>query len=258
MTRPPSPSGLPLVDRVALVTGASRGIGLAIATELAASGAAVVVAARSGADLDRVVAAVESAGGCALAVPTDLTRADDIVELVRRSVGWRGGLDIVVNSAGTVRRTTELDTSCEDWDAVFAINVRASYFVCQEAARWVLANDRTAAFVNVASVAATAVTRANATYGASKAALVQLTRVLAARWAPHIRVNAVGPAYVETDLNRGWLSEPENRDYVLGHTPMGRLGSMEDVAHAVGFLASPAAAYITGTHLLLDGGWTCA
>jgi NAD(P)-dependent dehydrogenase (short-subunit alcohol dehydrogenase family) len=102
------------------------------------------------------------------------------------------------------------------------------------------------------------VTGANAAYGASKAALVQMTRVLAARWAPRIRVNAVGPAYVETELNRAWLAKEENREFVIRHTPMGRLGTPAEVASAVSFLVSPAAGYITGQHVLLDGGWTCS
>jgi NAD(P)-dependent dehydrogenase (short-subunit alcohol dehydrogenase family) len=258
MTSPEVRLGQPLAGQVALVTGASRGIGRTIAEELVSAGAAVVAGARSAPELEHLQADIESRGGEALAVAADLREPGELVRLIRSACQWRDRLDIVVNAAGTTRRTDEFETSYDDWDAIFQVNVRSTYFVCQEAARYVLSGTGTASFVNVASVAAVAVTGANAAYGASKAALVQMTRVLAARWAPRIRVNAVGPAYVETELNRAWLAIPDNREFVIRHTPMGRLGTAEDVARAVSFLASPAAGYVTGQHLLLDGGWTCA
>ena len=258
MASPQARSCQPLAGQVALVTGASRGIGRAIAGELASAGAAVVAGARSAPELEHLQAEIESRGGEAIAVPADLREPEELARLIHSASRWRDRLDVVVNAAGTTRRTGELDTTRDDWDAVFEVNVRSAYFVCQEAARYVLSGTGNASFVNIASVAAVAVTGANAAYGASKAALVQMTRVLAARWAPRIRVNAVGPAYVETELNRAWLANPENREFVIGHTPMGRLGTPDEVASAVSFLVSPGAGYITGQHVLLDGGWTCS
>ncbi|MEX1275747.1 MAG: SDR family oxidoreductase [Bacteroidota bacterium] len=244
-----------LAGRVALVTGASRGIGRRIAEALAEEGASVVITSRSRDDLNELRGTIERLGGNAMSHACDLTQPDDIGRLVDATWSWRERIDVLVNAAGTTTRADELQATVDDWDTVFDLNVRAPFFLSQAVAKRMLTSHG-GAIVNIASLAAEAVTGATAPYGASKAALVQLTRVLAIRWAPQIRVNAVGPGYVETDLNRSWLSDQGNRDWVVGNTPLGRLGDPTDISSTVVFLVAPGSAFITGQHVLVDGGWS--
>ncbi|HEU4896263.1 MAG TPA: glucose 1-dehydrogenase [Actinomycetota bacterium] len=247
--------GVELDGAVALVTGASRGIGRAAALALAEAGCDVVGLARGEADLESLGKEVATAGRSFLPLPADLTEVERLPEVVAAAWGWRGGLDVLVNVAGIIVRTEPPTITPEAWDRTFAVNVRGPYFLTQEVGARMLAG-RGGSVVNVASLAGEVVTRAALPYQASKAALIQLTRALAVRWAPRVRVNAVGPGYIRTSLNAAWLDDPGNRAYVEGHTPLGRVGQVEDVAGAVVFLASPAAAYVTGQHLLIDGGWS--
>ena len=240
---------------VALVTGASRGIGRAAALALAEAGCDVAGLARGEADLESLGKEVAAAGRSFLPLPADLTAVERLPEVVAAAWAWRGHLDVLVNVAGVIVRTEPPAITPDAWDQTFAVNVRGPYFLTQEVGARMLAG-RGGSVVNVASLAGEVVTRAAVPYQASKAALIQLTRALAVRWAPRVRVNAVGPGYIRTSLNAAWLDDPGNRAYVEGRTPLGRVGQVEDVAGAVVFLASPAAAYITGQHLLIDGGWS--
>jgi NAD(P)-dependent dehydrogenase (short-subunit alcohol dehydrogenase family) len=240
---------------VALVTGASRGIGRAAALALAEAGYDVVGLARGEADLESLGKEVAAAGRSFLPVAADLTEVERLPDVVAAAWDWRGGLDVLVNVAGVIVRTEPPAVTPEAWDRTFDVNVRGPFFLTQEVGARMLAG-RGGSIVNVASLAGEVVTRAAVPYQASKAALIQLTRALAVRWAPRVRVNAVGPGYIRTSLNAAWLDDPDNRAYVEGHTPLGRVGQVEDVAGAVVFLASPAAAYVTGQHLLIDGGWS--
>ncbi|MPZ62982.1 MAG: glucose 1-dehydrogenase [Propionibacteriales bacterium] len=241
--------------RVAIVTGASRGIGREIVLALAAAGTDVAGVARSADALAALAADVEGVGRRFLAVPADVAKVDALPGLVSQVRSWGGRLDVLVNAAGTIVRSDPLSITPDDWDEVFAVNARAAFFLCQAAGRQML-TDGGGAIVNVASLAGHITTGASVPYSASKAALAQLSRVLAVRWAPQVRVNAVGPGYVRTDLNAAWLDTPENHGYVLDHTPLGRVGQPADVAELVVFLASPHASYITGQHILIDGGWS--
>jgi 2-deoxy-D-gluconate 3-dehydrogenase len=244
-----------LAGSVALVTGASRGIGKAIGLAMAAAGADVIGVARSVEGLKALGEEVAERGREFLSVPADLADVDSIRAAVQRACAWKGAVTILVNAAGTMVRREVLEVTPSDWDEVFGVNVRGTFFLTQAIARRMLENGG-GAVVNIASVAAEVTTGASAPYSASKAALVQLTRVLAIRLAPSVRVNAVGPAYIRTELNSEWLEKDRNREWVEERTPLGRVGDPSDVTGAVVFLASPEASYITGQHLLVDGGWT--
>jgi NAD(P)-dependent dehydrogenase (short-subunit alcohol dehydrogenase family) len=245
----------PLGGKKALVTGASRGIGRAIAVGLAGAGADVVGVARTESALVEVGSAVEGSGRRYLSLPADVTDVTALPQVVESAWRWQNGIDILVNAAGVISRTPVLEIGPEEWDTVFAVNVKATFFLTQAVVAKMLSKSG-GSVVNVASLAAQTVTGAPVSYAATKAALVQMTKVLAVRFAPTVRVNAVGPGYVRTNLNENWLEVEENRQYVLDNTPLGRVGAPEDVVGAVAFLASPAAAFITGQHLLVDGGWS--
>jgi len=244
-----------LSGSTALVTGASRGIGRAIALGLARAGCDVIGLARGKQPLDDLGGEVAAIGRRYLALPADLADAAGLEAVADQAWSWSGRVDVLVNVAGVIVRTDPPVVVPEDWDRTFAVNLRGPFFLTQAIGARMLATGG-GSIVNLASVAGEHVTRASLSYQASKAALLQLTRGLAVRWAPAVRVNAVGPGYVRTDLNSAWLDQPANRDYVLGNTPLGRVGEPADVVGAVTFLASPAAAYVTGQHLRIDGGWS--
>jgi NAD(P)-dependent dehydrogenase (short-subunit alcohol dehydrogenase family) len=244
-----------LSGKVALVSGASRGIGRAIALSMSRAGADVIGLARGSENLASLGSDIEEAGGRFSAWAADLTDVDAVAEGARSAWEAAGGINILVNAAGVIIRTDPPDVSARDWDAVFAVNARGSFFLTQAVGSRMVEGSG-GSVVNVASIAGEVVTRASVSYQASKAALIQMTRALAVRWAPKVRVNAVGPGYIRTSLNTEWLDVEENRRYVETNTPLGRVGTVDDVAGAVVFLASPAAAYITGQHLRIDGGWT--
>jgi 2-deoxy-D-gluconate 3-dehydrogenase len=243
-----------MLTRVAVVTGASRGIGKAIALRLAADGADIVGVARDLGALDQLDRRVTSLGRRFLALGTDLATPEG-TGAAGHAWEWQGRVDILVNAAGVLVRKPEAEVDVADWDLTFALNVRAPFLLIQDLGTRMF--DRgSGSIVNVASIAGERVTGAPAPYQASKAAVIHLTRFYARRLAPHVRVNAVGPGYVDTDLSKNWLAVPENREWVEGRTPLGRIATPEDVAGPVAFLVSDEAAYITGQHLLVDGGWS--
>lgn len=244
-----------LAGRRALVSGASRGIGRAIALGLAEAGCDVVGVARSGAALAELGAEVEAHGQAFLALELDLAQTERIEAAAAEAWAWRDGIDVLVNAAGVIVRTGPLEVTPAEWDEVFAVNVRGTFFLTQAVGRRMLESGG-GSIVTITSLAGEVVTRAALSYQASKAALIQMTRALAFQWAPDVRVNAVAPGYVRTDLNAAWLGDEENRAYVLGNTPLARVGTPDDVVGAVRFLASPAASYLTGQNLRVDGGWS--
>jgi NAD(P)-dependent dehydrogenase (short-subunit alcohol dehydrogenase family) len=242
------------VGRTVLVSGASRGIGRAIALGVAAEGANVIGLARTEAALEELGSEVREKGVEFHSLPTDLADAAGLDDVIGRA--WaRYPVDVLVNAAGMIVRATPLEIDPDSWDQVFAINTRGAFFLSQAVGRRMLEASG-GSIVNIASVAGEVTTGASVPYSASKAALIHMTRVLAINWAPSIRVNAVGPAYIRTNLNEEWLGKPENERFVLDRTPLGRVGEPRDVVGSVAFLASDDSAYITGHHLLVDGGWT--
>jgi NAD(P)-dependent dehydrogenase (short-subunit alcohol dehydrogenase family) len=249
-------TGSPNLDGTrALVSGASRGIGRAIALGLADAGCDVVGVARSGDALADLGTEIEAKGRAFLPLELDVQSVDAIPGTVERAWEWRGGIDVLVNGAGIIIRTGPLEVTPAEWDDVFDTNVRGTYFLTQAVGRRMLDGDG-GSIVSITSLAGEVVTQAALSYQASKAALIQMTRALAAHWAPRVRVNAVAPGYIRTDLNARWLDVDENRNYVEGKTPLARVGVPADVVGVVVFLASPAAGYITGQNLRVDGGWS--
>ena len=237
-----------LEGKVALVTGGSRGIGAAISRELGSAGARVAVNYRSGKDAAEEVAS--EVGGIALAANVgDPAEAKDLIERVESELG---DVDVLVNNAGITRDTLIARMSDEEWEEVIETNLRGTFNTCRAVARKMLRR-RSGAIVNMTSVVGLHGNPGQANYAASKAGIIGLTKALARELGSRgVRVNAVAPGYIATELT-DVLSE-EIRGAILGNTPMGRLGSPEDVAAAVRFLCSDEAAFITGDVLLVDGG----
>jgi 2-deoxy-D-gluconate 3-dehydrogenase len=239
---------------VAIVTGASRGLGRAIALALAGAGADIAVAARSVQDLQQVAEEVSRLGRRALPVPTDVTDRDGVERLVERTVRELGGLDVLVNNAGIVRETPALETTDEDWDAVLDTNLRGT-FLCSRAAGRVLTGQRSGKVVNLASNLGFVAVSNLAAYCASKAAIVQLTKALALEWAPFgVQVNAIAPGYFETAFNTELRARPELLDRVLRRVPARRMGRPEELGPLAVLLASSASDFLTGETVVIDGG----
>ena len=241
----------PLADRVAIVTGASRGIGRAAARRLAAAGAAVVVAAR-GDHADAVAEEVRGDGGRSVAVSADVTDPRRIDAMVRAALDEYGRVDVLVNNAGIARDQLALRMSAADWDAVVATNLTAA-FNCARAVLRPMIRQRGGRIINVGSVVGRMGNPGQVNYAASKAGLEGFSRALAREVASRgITVNVVAPGMIDTDMTAK-LSEPAQAA-MLAQIPMGRLGTAEDVAGAIGFLASDEAAYVTGHVLAVNGG----
>ncbi len=242
----------PLQGQVALVTGAGKGIGRACALALAEAGANVVLAARTSADLEAVATQVRALGRRALAVPTDVNENAALDQLVARAQAELGTVTLLVNNAGGSGPNDPQKLSGADFAQVLAWNVAPAYSLIQKTAPGMQAAGG-GAVVNISSVAARYVQRRFSAYGAAKAALNHLTRNLAQDYAPLIRINAVEPGTVMTDALQRYLT-PERLDRMVRATPLGRMGQPQDIAAAVVFLCSPAASWITGQVLGVDGG----
>jgi NAD(P)-dependent dehydrogenase (short-subunit alcohol dehydrogenase family) len=246
-----------LDGRVMLVTGSSKGIGEATARLLAAAGATVVISSRNAAECEAVARSIRDAGGRAIACAADLRASTDAVALPARVVQAAGRLDAVVNNAGSIIRKDAVTTTADEWQATFTLHVTAAAQVAGAAARHLAASS--GSIVNVASTHGLVASPGRAAYAAAKAALVHLTRVLAVELAPlGIRVNGVAPGIVETPLTREMLADPGTRERLVARIPLGRPGLPDDVARAILFLVSPAAEYITGHVLAVDGGRSIA
>ncbi|MGQ9594078.1 MAG: 3-oxoacyl-[acyl-carrier-protein] reductase [Anaerolineae bacterium] len=242
-----------LSGKVAIVTGASRGIGRAIALELARRGATVVVNYHTNeAAAQEVVAEIERAGGRALAIRADVSQPEEARRLVDAATETFGQVDILVNNAGVTRDTLLMRMSEEDWDLVLDTNLKGA-FNCIKAAARTMVRRRFGRIINITSVAGLAGNVGQANYCAAKAGLIGLTKAVAKELGPrNITVNAVAPGFVETDMT---ASLPQDlKDTAIRMTPLGRAGRPEDIAKAVAFLASDEAAFITGQILSVDGG----
>jgi 3-oxoacyl-[acyl-carrier protein] reductase len=244
-----------LSGKVALVTGASRGIGAGIALKLAASGAAVGVNYAGSSDAaQQVVDRITEQGGRAVALQADVSDSGAATDLVAAVIDQLGGLDVVVNNAGITRDGLMMRMSDEDWAAVIATNLTGVFNVTRAATRHLM-KQRSGSIVNIASVVGITGNTGQANYSAAKAGVIGLTRTVARELASRgVRANAIAPGFIETDMTAS-LSD-SIRESTVAQIALGRFGAVEDVACAVAFLASDDAAYITGQTLAVDGGMT--
>jgi 2-deoxy-D-gluconate 3-dehydrogenase len=247
-----------LAGRVALVTGASRGIGRAIAVALAAAGAAVACAARSRDRVDAAAAEIAAAGGRALAVRVDVTRPEQITAGVEEVAAALGPVDVLVNNAGITIEKKTTEVTDEDWDIVLATNLTAMFRCARAVVPGMIRLER-GKIINVGSMYGVIGVPRYAAYCASKAAADGLTRSLAAEWARHgIQVNCLAPGYVNTDIPRAAMADERTRALFLSKVPARRIGEPEEVGALAVYLASPASDFMTGQTVYLDGGQTMA
>jgi NAD(P)-dependent dehydrogenase (short-subunit alcohol dehydrogenase family) len=237
----------------ALVTGAGRGIGLAAASALAQAGADVTLAARTASGIETAAEAIRSRGDRANAMRLDVT---DIAS-TSVAVAAAEPFDILVNNAGMNRPAMLMDVSVADFDAIFSLNVRAAYFMTQAVARQLIDAGRGGSIINVSSQMGHVGAARRTVYCASKHAMEGFTKAMAIELAPHrIRVNSLGPTVLETPMTRPFFENKAFRDEVLAKIKLGRLGQLEEITGAIVFLASDASSLMTGSALILDGGWT--
>jgi NAD(P)-dependent dehydrogenase (short-subunit alcohol dehydrogenase family) len=250
LTRTPS---FRLDGRRALVTGAGRGLGLACASALADAGAHVTLAARTGKEIEEAAEAIRARGQKAEPLPLDVRD----VEATQEMIAAQPPFDIVINNAGTNKPAPFVDVKLEDFDFVFSLNVRAAYFVAQAVARGLVAAKKPGAIINMSSQMGHVGGPTRTVYCATKHAMEGFTKAMAIELAAHkIRVNTIAPTFIETPMTRPFFQNEAFRADTLKRIKLGRLGQLEDLTGAVVFLASDAAALITGTSLVVDGGWT--
>ena len=237
----------------ALIAGASSGIGLACAAALAEAGAEVTVAARRMAPLEELVEAIKAAGGKAVALPLDVA---DIEETAAK-VAENGPFDVLINSAGLAIHSPALETRAADFDAVINLNLRGAYFLTTEVARGLINAGKPGSLINVSSQMAVVGGVDRGVYCASKHAVEGFTKAMAIEWGKHrIRVNTICPTFIRTPLTEQTFSQPERVRWIEEKIKLGRTGEMEDIMGAAVYLATDASSLVTGSSLMIDGGWT--
>lgn len=252
MTLPRTPS-FRLDGRRALVAGASSGIGAACAVALAEQGAQVWLAARREPDLKAMVAEMRAEGFDAHALPLDITD----IAATEAALATLPAFDVLVNSAGTARHSPAVETTPEDFNAASDLNFRAAYFLTRTVAKRLLAEGKTGSLINITSQMAHVGGIDRAVYSATKHAVEGMTKSMAIEWGKHgIRVNTIAPTFIRTPLTAATFANPERAAWIAQKIKLNRVGEVTDIMGAVAFLASDAAALITGTSLIVDGGWT--
>jgi NAD(P)-dependent dehydrogenase (short-subunit alcohol dehydrogenase family) len=243
---------------VAIVTGASRGLGRAMAVALAAAGAHVALAARSKPDLEETAQQVERHGVRALVVTTDVSRYDEVEALVARTVDTLGGLDVLVNNSGIARTMPLAEATPDDWRAIVDVNLTGVFNGCRAAAPHLIARRR-GKVVNLASVLGAVGLPGYALYAATKGGVIALTRTLGVEWARHnVQVNAIAPGWFVTDMNEAAFADPRINERLTRDIPMRRTGRLEEIGPLAVFLASAASDFMTGQTIFLDGGHSAA
>ena len=243
-----------LVGKIALVTGASGGLGKHFAEILAGAGATVAVGARRVEKVKEVVSGITATGGKAIAVNLDVSERASIIGAFEEIEEKVGTVNICVNNAGISGRDSALDTSDDGWDEVFSTNLKGTWMVTQETTKRLVAKNIGGSIINIASILGERVMPGVLTYTVSKAGVVQLTKALALEWARHhIRINAIAPGYVETDLNRALLQSDMGKK-IIQRIPQRRTGELSDLDGPLLLLASDASAFMTGVIIPVDGG----
>ncbi len=249
----PSTPSFRLDGRRALVTGAGRGIGLAAAAALAQAGAHVTLAARTAGEIEAGAQEIRAAGGSADALMLDVTDLDATAKAIANA----GPYDAFFNNAGTNRPQPYLEVGVENFDAIMGLNVRAAYFVAQAVARRLLETKQPGSIINISSQMGHVGAARRTVYCASKHAMEGFTKAMAIELAPHnIRVNSLGPTFLETPMTKPFFENKAFRDEVLSKIKLGRLGQLEELTGAIVFLASDASSLMTGSAMVIDGGWT--
>jgi NAD(P)-dependent dehydrogenase (short-subunit alcohol dehydrogenase family) len=247
-----------LKGNVALVTGASRGLGRGMALALAEAGADVALVARTKSSLEETAAMIEKVGSKSLVLQSDLSQSNEAERVVSDTVRLLGQIDILLNAAGTQVRKPIFEMTEQDYDYLMTVNLKALYFLSQSAAKEMVKR-RKGKIINITSLCSFIGLSNISIYGASKGGVASVTRHFAVELAKHnIQVNGIGPGYFMTELTAGLFNDPERSKWVLGKIPIGRTGEAEDLKGTVVFLASAASDYITGQILNVDGGWLAA
>ena len=249
---PKTPS-MSLNGRKALITGASSGIGLGCAVALAEAGAHVCLSARNSKNLNKVVEAIQAKGMNAEAITLDVSDVKASQEVILTN----GPFDVLVNSAGSAHHTPSKDTNEEDFDDVMNVNLRGAYFLTQAVAKGLIQNKKPGSLINISSQMGHVGGIDRAVYSASKHAVEGFTKAMAIEWGPYnIRVNTICPTFIRTPLTQSTFNNPKHRGWIEEKIKLGRVGEVEDIMGAVVFLASDASAMVTGSALMVDGGWT--
>jgi gluconate 5-dehydrogenase len=245
-----------LKGKIALVTGGSKGIGFAMAEALGLYGAKLVISSRGTEEGENAVSQLKEKNIDAIYIPADVTKKDEVEQLVSRIVDRFGSLDILVNNAGMNIRKLLVDVEESDWDQVITVNLKGLFLVGQACSKQMIKQNY-GKIINITSILGTIGMPFQTSYAASKGGINQLTKVWAEELAPHnITVNAIGPGYIKTPMTKEWLSDPERSEKIVNACMIKRIGETSDLVGPVVFLASDTSAYVTGQILNVDGGYT--